>query len=71
MFMDKEKIKEILEVDIKVISDSCEEKVISLNAFVNQKDSYISIYKNDLENPKYKMDIHIEVNKYNVEVTRN
>lgn len=69
--MDEEKAKKILGVDIKIITDSGVEKVISLKNFVCQEDSYISVYKDDFKNPKYKMDIHIEANKYDVEVTGN
>lgn len=57
--MDKEKVKKILEVDIKVVTDSNVEKAILLKDFINQEDSYISIHKDKLENPNYKLDIHI------------
>lgn len=66
--LDKEIITKILGVDIKVITDSGVEKVISLKNFVHQKDSYISVYKDELENPRYNMNIHIEADGYGVEV---
>lgn len=60
----KDIIEQILKVDIKVLTDKDEEKILTLTKLPKNNNSSISIHSDDYKTPRYEIDLHIECDSY-------
>ena len=62
--MENDVIERIIKVNAKVLTDKNEEKILTLTKIPKKNNSSISINRDDLKSPRYKIDLHIECDSY-------
>lgn len=64
--MEDEIIEKILGIDIKVLTNTGEEKVLSISDLVNidENKTKFSVCADEVNDPYYKIDLHIECDGY-------